>query len=289
MSNVYPLLPKLTINCQFVNDFLGAKAPCFALGMVGERQQALGLFGLRPPKAVPHDVMALGFNCGHSLLGNADFEVVHFAFEFYGFATYNVLLNPNNPLVQAVLAAMIDSGEYFFLAIMPDHGVTAFRSKIGQGNLTGLKDQWGRIQSSTTNDVQYQKALSEFQEQPFPPGQLLSWVCRSNLEYMDLTKDRMELTPSAPQGMPSSDEEQQAIAKLLNDEVNQFTQTLGSDSLMLLTSMAPHMPLFHRLMKISGECEIDKLCVTYPGLYRYAKVLERLAMGIRSGEVTVPR
>ena len=54
------------------------------------------------------------------------------------------------------------------------------------------------------------------------------------------------------------------------------------------TCMAPHMPLFHRLMKISGEGEIDALCVTYPGLYRYAKVLERLALGIRSGEVKVP-
>lgn len=286
--SVHRLLPKLTTNRQFVNDFLGAKAPCFAIGMVEEREQALGLFALRPPKAIPQEVMAPGFNCGHSLLGNADFEVVHFAFEFYGFATYNVLLNPNNPLVQAVLAAMLDSGEYFFLAVMPDQGVTAFRSDIGQENLTVLKDNWTRIQGSTTNDVQYQKALREFQEHPYPPGQMLSWVCRDNLEYLDLTKDRMELRPTAPQGMPSSGGEQQAIAKLLDDKVNQFTQTGGSDNLMLFTCMAPHMPLFHRLMKISGEGEIDALCVTYPGLYRYAKVLERLALGIRSGEVKVP-
>ena len=99
----------------------------------------------------------------------------------------------------------------------------------------------------------------------------------------------MALTPTAPQGMPSPDGEQLAIAKLLDDKVNQFTQTGGNDNLMLLTNMAPYMPLFHRLMEISGEGEIDKLCVTYLGLYRYAKVLERLAMGIRSGEVKVPR
>lgn len=112
---------------------------------------------------------------------------------------------------------------------------------------------------------------------------MLSWVCRDNLEYLDLTKDRMELTSSASQGMLGSGGEQQAIARLLDDKVNQFTQTGVSDSLMLLAHMAPHMPLFHRLMKISGEGEIDSLCVTYSGLYRYAKVLERLAMGIRSG------
>ena len=287
--SVHRLLPKLTTNRHFVNDFLGAKAPCFALGMVEERQQALGLLALRPPTAIPQEVMALGFNCGHSILGNADFEAVHFAFEFYGFATYNVLLNPNNPLVQTVLAAMLDSGEYFFLAVMPDHGVTAFRCDIGQENLTVLKDNWARIQGSTTNDLQYQKAFRQFQEHPYPPGQMLSWVCRDNLEYLDLTKDRMQLKPSAPQGMPSSVAEQQAIAKLLDDKVNQFMQTLGSDNLMLFTSMAPHMPLFHRLMKISGKGEIDALCVTYPSLYRYAKVLERLALGIRSGEVKVPR
>jgi hypothetical protein len=287
--SVHRLLPKLTTNRQFVNDFLGAKAPCFALGMVEERQQTLGLLALRPPKAIPQDVMDPGFNFGHTLLGNADFEVVHFAFEFYGFATFNVLLNPNNPLVRAVLAKMIDRSEYFFLAVMPDQGVTAFRSDIGQKNLTVLKDNWARIQGSTTNDVQYQKALREFQEHPYPPGQILSWVCREKLEYLDLTKDRMALTPTAPQGMPSPDGEQLAIAKLLDDKVNQFTQTGGNDNLMLLTCMAPYMHLFHRLMEISGEGEIDKLCVTYLGLYRYAKVLERLAMGIRSGEVKVPR
>jgi hypothetical protein len=34
---------------------------------------------------------------------------------------------------------MIDRSEYFFLAVMPDQGVTAFRSDIDQKNLTVLK------------------------------------------------------------------------------------------------------------------------------------------------------
>ena len=156
---VHRLLPKLTINRQFAYDFLAAKSPCFAFGLIEERKQALGLLALRTDEVIPPRTMATGFNFGHSVLGNTDFEVVHFAFEFYGFGVYNVLVNPNNSLARAVLARMINCGEYFFLAIGPDQGVTAFRSEIGRENLTGLKDHWARIQESTTNDLQYQKAL----------------------------------------------------------------------------------------------------------------------------------
>ncbi len=198
MSNVYPLLPKLTANRQFIDDFVAARAPCFALGMIEERRQKLGLLTLRPDAIIPPEVMEAGFNFGHSLLGNDHFEVVHFAFEFYGFCTYNVLINPNNPLVQTVLDTMITSGEYIFLAIMPDQGVTAFRSKIGQENLEGLRENHERIRSSTTNDVQYQQALKLFQKHPFPPGQLLNWMCRDNVGYLDLMTDCLEMTPAAP-------------------------------------------------------------------------------------------
>jgi hypothetical protein len=34
---------------------------------------------------------------GHGMLGNDNFEVLHFVFQFYGFETYNALINPNNP------------------------------------------------------------------------------------------------------------------------------------------------------------------------------------------------
>jgi hypothetical protein len=41
--------------------------------------------------------------------------VIHFAFEFRGFETYNVLLNPSNGLVQAVVRSMVERGGYFIL------------------------------------------------------------------------------------------------------------------------------------------------------------------------------
>jgi len=193
MSNVMHLLPILTVNRQFIGDFLVARTPSFGLGMIEERNKKFGLLTLRPNEIIPPEIMRRGFNFGHSLLGNTNAEVVHFAFEFYGFGTYNVLLNPNNPLVQAVLAAMIDSGQYFFLMIGPDQGVTSFRSKIGADNLTGLTDNLARIRDSVTNDVQYQQIVRQFQKQPSPPGQLLTWVCRNNSAYLDLSTDRLEM------------------------------------------------------------------------------------------------
>lgn len=66
--------------------------------------------------------------------------MVHFAFECYGFETYNALVNPNNPLARAVLTAMVESGDYFFFALDSNESATAFRSEIGQGSLLMFKN-----------------------------------------------------------------------------------------------------------------------------------------------------
>lgn len=100
MSHVHPLLPRLTVNRQFMSDLIAAETPCFALGLVEERKRQRGFLALRPDREIPPDVSNGGFRFGHSLLGNADFEVVNVAFDFYGFETYNVLVNSNNVLVQ---------------------------------------------------------------------------------------------------------------------------------------------------------------------------------------------
>jgi len=131
-----PLLPTLTVNSSFMREFVSADAPCFALGMVEQEKRRYGCVALRPDRAIPREVSNGGFRFGHSLLGNDRFEVVHFAFEFYGFETYNALVNPNNPLARAVLTAMVESGDYFFFALDSNESITAFRAELGQGNLT---------------------------------------------------------------------------------------------------------------------------------------------------------
>ena len=190
------MLPTLTVNGSFMREFVSADEPCFALGMVEERKRQCAFVALRPDKFIPPDVCDLGFRFGHSLLGNASFEVVHFAFEFYGFATFNALVNPNNPLARAVVTAMVESGDYFFFALNSNGGVTAFRSEIAHGSLPSLESHLPRILHSQTTDEQYERAVAVFMRNPTPPGTLLRWVCRQDAEYLNLTEDRLELTPA---------------------------------------------------------------------------------------------
>ena len=195
MGEVYPLLARLSINRQFMSDFLSAETPCFALGMLEERKRSCGFLALRPNEVITPEISDAGFLFGHSLIGNADFEVVHFAFHFYGFKTYNVLVNPNNPLVRTVLTSMVKTKDYFFFALDAG-GSNPIPVRIRASGFGRTPDPSSAIQRSATTDVQYQQAVSFFQKNPGPPGVLLEWVCRDRLEYLDITGDCLELTPS---------------------------------------------------------------------------------------------
>jgi len=49
VSKICRFVPKLTMNGQFMRDFMAEESPCFALGLVEERKQACGFLALRPP------------------------------------------------------------------------------------------------------------------------------------------------------------------------------------------------------------------------------------------------
>ncbi len=196
-SNVHTLLPKLTINGTFIQTFIEAPTPCFALGLVEERQRQSGFLALRPTELIPLDIMNRGFRFGHALLGNDTFEVVQFSFHFYGFGIYNVLVNPSNPMVQAVLDVMLQQKDYFFFAMDPDQQVTAFRSGLGDDDMVGLKTNHPRIMASMTTPAQYETAVAQFAHNPDPPGTLLTWVCQECFEALDLVNDRLEMNPKA--------------------------------------------------------------------------------------------
>ena len=288
--NVQHLLPRLTLHRQFAEDLWAAKAPCFALGMVEERQEPMGLLALRPPKAMPKEAMALGFNFGHTLVGNADFEVVQLFFEFYGFATYSVLLNPNNPLVKQVLSHMLASKQYFFLALAPDATVTAFRAEFEADRLAGLREHWPRLQNSRTNDLQYQKAVKAIQKQTQDPDALLTWVCRDHVDCLDPRKDPLELTPRGAQAPQDKNrDERLAIAQLLDAKMREFERTDNGNQLELLAQMAPYMELFQQLMQSAQKEEMNVLCEAHPALDRFVQLLAHIAQGIKSGAITVPR
>jgi hypothetical protein len=197
MSHNSPVLPSLIINRSFMTEFVRAEPPCFALGLVEEENRQCGFLGLRPNQTIPAEITEGGFSFGHSLLGNDTYEVIHFAFEFYGYQTYNVLLNPSNPIVRAVLKTMIFGGDYFFFALDAKTGrATAFRAEIEQDILIYLKANLSRLMNSTTTDKQYQIAGAHFLKNPHPEGVLLDWVCRDNIDYLDFSADPMVLTPA---------------------------------------------------------------------------------------------
>jgi hypothetical protein len=176
--------------------FLAADPPCMALGMVEVQQQLCGMLALRLDEVIPTAIADRGFEFGHALFGNTSFAVLHLVFAFPGFQTYNVLINPNNLVVQAVLRTMLDDGDYFFCALQPQGQVTAFRAEIGSDGLAVLRANRARLQASTTTDAQYQQALTSFAAHPEPPGVLLPWVCRETVAALDLTTDRLPLTPA---------------------------------------------------------------------------------------------
>src|SRR5712691_2383732 len=130
--------------------------------MVKERQRPCGVLALRLDEVIPAAIADGGFHFGHALFGNTTFVVLHFVFAFPGFQTYNVLINLNNPLVQAVLRTMLDDGNYFFFALNAQGHVTAFRADIGREGLAVLRANRARLQSSTTTEEQYQRAVTSF-------------------------------------------------------------------------------------------------------------------------------
>ena len=162
----------------------------------GSAAAAVRMLALRLDEAIPAPVADRGFEFGHTLFGTTTFVVLHFVFAFPGFQTYNVLINSNNLVVQAVLRTMLDDGDYFFFALQPQGQVTAFRAELGSDSLAVLRANRIRLQTSTTTDAQYQQALTSFAAHPAPAGILLPWVCRETVAALDLTTDRMTLTPA---------------------------------------------------------------------------------------------
>jgi hypothetical protein len=71
-----PMLPKLTVNRQFLSDFIAEEPPCLALGLVEEGASQCALIALRLRRQIPRAVSAAGFGFGPSLLGAGDWEVV---------------------------------------------------------------------------------------------------------------------------------------------------------------------------------------------------------------------
>lgn len=196
MSAEHLSRPALVVNRLFMQAFLAAEPPCLALGLVEERQQRCGMLALRLDEAIPPPIANRGCEFGHALFGNTTFAVLHLACAFPGFQTYNVLINPNNLIVQAVLRTMLDDGDYFCFALQPEGRVTAFRAAMGREDLAVLRANRARLQAAATTADQSQRAVAAFAAKSEPAGVLLQGVCQDHSAALDLTTDRLTLTPA---------------------------------------------------------------------------------------------
>jgi hypothetical protein len=84
-------------------------------------------------------------------------------------------------------------------------------------------------------------------------------------------------------------ERQTRLASFLDTHVQRITASGEVDDLVLLVAMSDYMDTFKQLMDSSTSEEMDLLCERYPGFYRFGKVLERVAEGIASGRIPVPK
>ena len=189
--------PGLTLNRLLVQDLMTAQPPCFALGYVQEHGSISGFMALRAAQTIPAASTNQGFRFGHSMLGLGEHPILHFAFAFYGHTTYHGLVNPSNPIVQAVIARMLETEDYFFFAINPDQTVTAFRSHLETADLAGLRTNQAQFAQAACPPEVYEQAVTAFRAKPDPPGQVLEWVCRHTWEYLDLTAHPLDLNPMA--------------------------------------------------------------------------------------------
>ncbi|MGA8053758.1 MAG: hypothetical protein WCA12_07840 [Burkholderiales bacterium] len=95
--------------------------------------------------------------------------------------------------------------------------------------------------------------------------------------------------PAAPQGTTTPDaEEQRELAERVDARVRELGRA-GVHDIELFVGMAEQMPLFKRLLDIAGPERVSALCDEYPGLYRYAQLLETIASGIESGDIELPQ
>ena len=63
----------------------------------------------------------------------------------------------------------------------------------------------------------------------------------------------------------------------------------GKDDLAMFAAMGKHMEDFRWLVDNAGLNVMNDLCRRYGGLFRYAKLLETISDGIRSGAIKAPR
>lgn len=82
--------------------------------------------------------------------------------------------------------------------------------------------------------------------------------------------------------------EQLDIASKIDAKVQRLDRS-GHDDIEIFAEMEDLMPDFKLLMDGTKPGGLDELGRRFAGFYRYAKILEAVALGIKAGTIKVPR
>jgi hypothetical protein len=80
--------------------------------------------------------------------------------------------------------------------------------------------------------------------------------------------------------------------KQLAETIEHFVQTIesqGGGDEEIVTQAFDYMATCKKLLDTTTHEQMDQLCETYPGLYRFAKLMEHIAQGIQDGTIRVPK
>ncbi len=193
MSNITRLPVPLTLNERFLRAFMAAQAPCAALGLVEEAGQPRGFVAARTNESLPMHTAQSGFEFGFELLGNDRYQLIHFVLQFQGLQSYDILLNPNNPLVRKVVDVMRETAQYFFF-VFDEGGMVAFQQTMNRQNLDWFNSYGNVVHTAATTSQDYERGLQHVtKDDSLLHGGLLEWVCRDDMAFLDLRENRFEV------------------------------------------------------------------------------------------------
>lgn len=198
-ASVQQMRAPLTLNREFVQDFVSAPVPSVSLGLIEERKKRVGVLVLVGDRNIPNAVTGRGFRFGHALLSAGQTTLVQFSLEFYGFGVYHVLMKADDHVVRHVLPMIVDSRRLFFVAINPGGGAQVFGGEEIPESLSGLNENLPLILSApASSHEEYQRGVSLFERNLDDDEWLAAWACQGNLSYLNLDSPelRFEMRPS---------------------------------------------------------------------------------------------
>lgn len=187
---------KFVVNLDFMAEFQKSAAPCFALGIVEIDDHPTPVLAIKTKQPLPADVLSGEFEFGHALHGTTDTMLLQFTFQFYGHSGYQTLLNPANPMVQSVISTLVTSGQSVVLISTPGKPNSLFRAGVDHENLAGMREVLAAMPSVTTTDGRYERQVRVFKRNEASSGTMLKWVCRDNLDYLDVQKNPYMMDPT---------------------------------------------------------------------------------------------